>query len=78
MNRAIGDSRLEMENEDSIDGEGDGADDDRDWGRKCGSHFCISKRWASVSLGLLGLRIRRLEKRPPRTIGRFWEGLRWP
>lgn len=26
----------------------------------------------------LGFRVCRLEKRPPRTVGRFWEGLRWP
>lgn len=28
--------------------------------------------------GLGRVRVCRLEKRPPRTVGRFWEGLRWP
>lgn len=44
-----------------------------------GSHFLRSKL-ASMGWcdGRLGFRVWRLEKRPPRTVGRFWEGFRWP
>lgn len=74
MNLAIGERRMEAENDASGDG-GDGGE--FEWERKCGSHFWIWKWLACLLLlGLGGERVWRLEKRPPRTVGRFWEGLR--
>lgn len=73
MKRAIGERRREAE--ERVDGEG------FEFGleRKCGSQFLMLKGLV-VGLGWegLGFRVCRLEKRPPRTVGRFWEGLRWP
>lgn len=44
-----------------------------------GSQFwrlkCVVGFWR---LGGLGFRVVRLEKRPPWTVGRFWEGFLWP
>jgi len=71
MKRAIGERRREAENVASGDGDGDG-DGEFGWERKCGSHFWIWKLWVGlVGLGLGGVRVWRLEKRPPRTVGRF-------
>lgn len=71
MKRAIGERRREAENVASGDGDGDG-DGEFGWERKCGSHFWIWKLLVGfVDLGFGGVRVLRLEKRPPRTVGRF-------
>lgn len=48
-------------------------------GGRCGSQLARLKDcgWWVWGLGDAGTEIR-FEKRPPRTMGRFWEGLRWP
>lgn len=71
MKRAIGERRREAENVASGDGDGDG-DGEFGWERKCGSHFWIWKLLVGfVDLGFGAVRVLRLEKRPPRTVGRF-------
>jgi len=67
MKRAIGERRRVGEGGEE---RGEGLE------RKCGSQSLMLKGLA-FRLGLEeGVRVWRLEKRPPRTVGRFWEGFR--
>lgn len=71
MKRAIGERRRV--------GEG-GEEGGEGLERKCGSQSLMLKSLGfGLGLGVEeGVRVWRLEKRPPRTVGRFWEGFRWP